>query len=301
MLCSDDKHPDDLVKGHINELIKRGIKAGHDPITMMRAASVIPQQHYRVGVGTLRKGEPADFIIFDDFENFNIEYTYVNGKTVAADGESFINKISFEKINEFEAVEQEIEDFRVKSKGGDIRVIEAFDGELLTKSFTTAARTEEGNLVADPENDILKIAVVNRYDREPPAIGFIKGFGLGRGALATSVAHDSHNVIGVGASDKDLMQAVNAVIRSKGGMAVSDKMRLEVLPLPLAGLMSSEGGYHTAAKYSSIDKAAKQLGSKLSAPFMTLSFMALLVIPELKLSDKGLFDGTKFEFTDLQI
>ncbi|MFP4528388.1 MAG: adenine deaminase [Candidatus Kapaibacterium sp.] len=299
MLCSDDKHPNDLVRGHINELIKRGIAEGYDPITMLRAASLVPVMHYGIPVGLLRPGDHADFIVFDNFEEFNIRYTYINGKTVAADGESFINKISYEKINYFEADEKETDDYRIEAKSDSIRVIEAIDGELITNSTTTEAKIVEGNAVADPERDILKIAVVNRYDNEPPAIAFVRGFGLKRGAIATSVAHDSHNVIGVGASDKDLMQAINAVIRSKGGMAVSDKMRLDVLPLPVAGLMSSEGGYHTAAKYTAIDTSAKQLGTPLEAPFMTLSFMALLVIPELKLSDKGLFDGTTFKFTEL--
>lgn len=300
MFCSDDKHPDELILSHINALVKRAIANGHNKFDVLKAACVTPVEHYNLPVGQLKEGDPADFILVDDLEQLNILATYINGEMVADNGRSLIDNIEVKPINNFFAEPKKPEDFLVSTdkESPEIRVIEALDGQLITNEITAKGKTESGYIISDVENDILKMAVINRYDIDAPiATAFIKNFGLKRGAIASTVGHDCHNIIAVGVDDGSMSKAVNALIECKGGISVTDGNNIDTLPLPIAGLMSDKDGETVARLYAQLDKKAKELGSTLRAPFMTLSFMALLVIPSLKLSDKGLFNGSKFEFT----
>jgi len=298
--CSDDKHPDDLVRGHINQLVKRALALGYDKMTVLRCATYNPVKHYALDVGLLQKGDYADFAVIDNFDNFNILKTYINGKLVAENGRSLLKRLPADIKNNFSAHKKKSEDFRVKNKEGLINVIEAIDGQLITKKLKIAPKIVGDYVVSDPDRDILKIAVVNRYKDAPPAVAFVKNFGLKKGAIASSFAHDSHNVVAVGVADEDIARAVNLVIKHRGGLALVYDNREEILALPIAGLMSDQDGYEIAEKYSRLTAGAKDIGSDLKTPYMTLSFMALLVMPEIKLSDKGLFDAKNFKFVNLQ-
>ncbi|MBZ9629620.1 adenine deaminase [Salegentibacter sp. LM13S] len=299
MFCSDDKHPDDLVLGHINQLCARAVAKGIDVFKVLKVACINPVNHYNLEVGQLKVGDPADFIAVNDLTNFKVLQTYIDGELVAENGKSHIQASAFEKPNNFNTSFKNPEDFEVKATGKAVKVIEAMDGELITNEVRLQALEKDGNLISDIENDILKIAVVNRYEDKPAAVAFIKNFGLKKGAIASSVAHDSHNIIAVGTSDKEICNAINLIIKHKGGICSVDKNDEKVLPLPIAGIISDKDGWETGRLYQEIDEMAKDLGSTLKAPFMTLSFMALLVIPDLKLSDKGLFSGKQFDFVDL--
>jgi adenine deaminase len=301
MFCSDDKHPDSLVEGHINQLCARAVVKGIDVFNVLKAACINPVHHYKLGVGLLKQGDAADFIVVKDLKSFEVVQTYIGGELVAEKGKSKISskfKVQSSKsVNNFNCCKKEIQDFAIqitKDTPSTIAVIEALDGQLITNKLAVAPKIAEGKIVSDVERDILKIVVVNRYQDTAVAKAFIKNFGLKQGAIASSVAHDSHNIVAVGADDDSLCRAVNLIIANKGGISAVNGTKEHFLALPVGGLMSEEDGYDVAAKYSEIDKAAKALGSALSAPFMTLSFMALLVIPHLKLSDKGLFDGDGF-------
>jgi len=313
MFCSDDKHPDSLVLGHINQLCERAVAKGIEIFKVLKAACLNPILHYKLDVGLLREGEAADFIVVKDLEKFEVLKTFINGELVAEDGKSKIKTEKSDIINNFSCSKKKVADFEIKGMsdheilvsnwfvedGPDnvrILVIEALDGQLITNKFWYEPEFVDGKLESDVEDDILKIVVVNRYKDAPIAKGFINNFKLLRGAIASSVAHDSHNIVAVGVDDESICRAVNLVIEKQGGVsAVNDKKEM-VLGLPVSGLMSNEDGYKVAESYTAIDKMVKEeLGSTLSAPFMTLSFMALLVIPHLKLSDKGLFDGDKFQ------
>ena len=299
MFCSDDKHPDNLEESHINALAKRAVAKGVDVFKVLQAACVNPVKHYGMEVGLLKAGDPADFIVVNDLENFQVSQTYINGELVAENGKTNIPRVKNEIINNFNTSRKSAEDFKVKGKDGEIRVIEALDGQLITPELKFNIKSKNGLLESDVDNDILKMTVVNRYEDAEPAMAFIKNFGLKEGAIASSVGHDSHNIIAVGIDDESICRAVNMIIRAKGGVsAVSGKKEM-IVELPVAGIMSADDGYEVAKQYSAIDKMAKEMGSTLVSPFMTLSFMALLVIPSLKLSDKGLFNGDKFEFVDL--
>jgi adenine deaminase len=299
MLCSDDKHPNDLVQGHINDLVKRAVQAGLELLDVLQCACVNPVQHYGLEVGLLQEGDPADFIVVDNLEDWTVLRTYINGQLVAKNGRTLLSHRKVETPNRFNASPRSVQDFAVEAKGDQINVIEAIDGQLITKRLVTTPKVVAGQAVSDPDRDLLKIAVVNRYQEAPPALGFIKNFGLREGAIATSVAHDSHNIVAVGVADEPLCAAVNLVLENRGGLAVVSAEAQRVLPLPIAGLMSDADGWAVAERYTELDQLTKELGSTLTSPFMTLSFMALLVIPDLKLSDQGLFDGTKFEMIDL--
>jgi adenine deaminase len=302
MFCSDDKHPDSLVNGHINELCKRAVAKGIDVFHVLRAACINPVEHYSMNVGLLKTGDDADFIVVKDLRNFQVIATYINGILVAENGVSKIIAPRSNLINNFNCNKKQPGDFDIKKQKNDaseVTVIEALDGQLITNRGLFRPATENGSYKSDIANDILKIAVVNRYKDAPVSTGFIKNFGLTRGAIASSVAHDSHNIIAVGTDDESICQAVNLIIENKGGISCVDPATPsfeKILPLHVAGLMSNEDGYKVAERYTELDRAAKHLGSKLSAPFMTLSFMALLVIPHVKLSDQGLFDGDNFTF-----
>ena len=299
MFCSDDRHPDDLVLGHINELVKRALRLGIDRMKVLRCACVNPVRHYGLEVGLLQERCHADFIEIDNLTDFDVLRTFINGELVAERGKTLLPRVAAGVVNKFEAREKQVSDFFVRKAGARIRVIGAVDGQLVTNRLSMVPKISDDNVVSDTERDLLKMAVVNRYQGALPAVGFATGFGIKKGAIASSVAHDSHNIIAVGATDGAICQAVNLVIEHQGGMAVvSDDVR-KILPLPVAGIMSNQDGFQVARQYSEIDRLAKQLGSSLKAPFMTLSFMALPVIPKLKLSDKGLFDGEKFELISL--
>jgi len=300
MLCSDDKHPNELVMGHIDQLVRRSVaEKGYDVIQVLRCACYNPVKHYGLEIGLLQEGDPADCIVVNNLQEFTVKQTYIRGSLVAENGKSLISRASVKKVNHFETHPKSPSDFAIIPEGKKIQVIEALDGQLITNSFEAKPKVESNNVVSDIEQDILKITVVNRYEDAPPAIGFIKNFGLREGAIASSIAHDSHNIVAVGVTDKDICQAVNGIISAKGGIAVVKNGKANVLSLPVAGIMSNSDGYLIAEQYALMDKQAKELGTALQAPFMTLSFMALLVIPSLKLSDKGLFDGTSFQFCQL--
>ena len=300
MFCSDDKHPDTLILGHINQLVQRAVALGHDIFQVLRVACINPVKHYHLPVGLLSEGDPADFIVVKDLVHFEVQQTYLDGMLVAENGQSLLPAAPIAVINNFHAQPVRATDFRlpVLSEQATLRVIECFDGQLITARVDLPARLENGVAVPDVARDVLKLAVINRYQPQvPPALAFIRGFGLTHGALASSVGHDSHNITAVGCDDESLARAVNLVIEAKGGLAAVGADGREILvPLPVAGLMSNQSGADVAAAYAAVDALSKELGSPLGAPFMTLSFMALLVIPSLKLSDKGLFDGQQFAF-----
>jgi adenine deaminase len=297
MFCSDDKHPDSLVLGHINQLCVRAVAKGINVYKVLRAACINPVLHYKLDVGLLKEGDPADFIVVKDLEKFEVVKTYINGELVADEGKSKIESGKIQVINNFSCSKKKVEDFAVKAgEENVINVIEALDGQLITNKILYEPEVIDGKLESDIEDDILKIVVVNRYRNAPIAKAFINNFKLSKGAIASSVAHDSHNIVAIGVDDESICKAVNLVIEKMGGVSAVSNKREMILALPVAGLMSNEDGYNVAASYTAIDDMVKkELGSTLTAPFMTLSFMALLVIPHLKLSDKGLFDGDKFE------
>jgi adenine deaminase len=298
MLCSDDLHPEMLQVRHLNKVIASLISEGFDVFDVLRCVSYNPSEHYKLDSGLLRKGDSADLVIVDSLKTMNVIETWINGEKVFAEGKVLFNYSPGEGINNFNCKPLKAEALRVPGKQGKFRVIEAFEGELLTKAFIADSMT--GNvLVSDNEKDILKIVVKDRYKDAPPAIGFIKGFGLKKGAFASSVAHDSHNIIAVGISDVDIVAAINEIVRMKGGLAVADDGEISSLQLNIGGIMTTRSCSDVAADYEKLSNLVMKLGSHMKAPFMTLSFMALLVIPELKLSDKGLFDGKKFEVVPL--
>ncbi|WP_445757788.1 adenine deaminase [Polaribacter sp.] len=301
MFCSDDKHPDDLLLGHINQLCQRAVARGIDVYKVLQAACINPVKHYNLDVGLLQNGDAADFILVNNLTDFNVLETYIDGQLIAKNGISFIESVAIEIVNNFNVDFKKVSDFKFCSDSEKIRVIEALDGELVTNEIESDSLIVDGNLVSNTNTDILKMTVVNRYQNSIPSIAFIKNFGLKEGAIASSVGHDSHNIISVGVSDEAICRAVNLIIQHKGGVCAVNSSEKKILPLPIAGIMTEKSAQETGKSYAEIDKMAKEMGSTLKAPFMTLSFMALLVIPSLKLSDKGLFDGTSFQFTSLEI
>jgi len=299
MLCTDDCHPDELLRGHINVKVKKAIDRGMDLFNVLQTACINPVLHYHLPVGTLNPGDNADFIVVGNWREMDVQQVYIGGVKVVEDGKVLIESKPFIPINNFVRTAVTPADFTVTAQSDKIKVIVARDGELLTESEVHNAKINNGLLVSDVENDILKMTVLNRYDNSKPAVAFIKGIGIKRGALACSVAHDSHNLIAVGTDDEMIASALNKIIETKGGLSAVDNISSEHLSLPLAGLMSDRKGEEVAAFYHALNQKAAEMGSPLRAPFMTLAFMALLVIPKLKLSDKGLFDGTTFAFTPL--
>ncbi len=290
MFCSDDKHPDSLLIGHINQLCARAIAAGYNLFDVLRAACVNPVKHYKLPVGLLQVGAPADFIEVDNLENFKVNKTFINGNIVFDNGIVFQQSVAVNAINKFNISELSVNDFNYEPQEIE-HIIVCIDGQLVTQKILC------NKADIKPANDVLKIAVVNRYQQTKVAVAYIKNFGLKQGAIASSVAHDSHNIVVVGVDDESICKAVNLLVQNTGGLSAVGNQQSLVLPLPVAGLMSNEDAWIVAQKYTDIDTFSKQiLGSTLGAPFMSLSFMALLVIPSLKLSDKGLFDGDTFSF-----
>lgn len=301
MFCSDDKHPDDLIMHHINNLCARAVAKGIDVFKVLQMACINPVKHYNLDVGLLQVGDFADCIVVENLIHFKTLQTYINGELVFNKGTSLIKPVSFENLNNFNCNKKETSDFKIESSAKIIRVIEALEGQLITNELIEDALIVDGNIVSNTEKDVLKITVVNRYKNQKPAMAFIKNIGLKEGAIASCVGHDSHNIIAVGVSDEAICKAVNLLIERKGGICAVSNSEEKILALPVAGIMSDKDGETIGKQYVELDIMAKQLGSKLNAPYMTLSFMALLVIPSLKLSDKGLFDGTDFKFTPLTI
>lgn len=301
MFCSDDKHPNDLVRGHINQIVARAVSLGYDLFDVLRIAHLHPKEHYGINIGSLQIGDKADFIICDDLINFKPKSVFVNGICIAEH-----DVITFD-------IEQSISNdyavcniapitmdaLSITATSDTVRVIDCIPGELITNSMIATLDSNDGYLHSNISKDILKIANINRYQQSEIALGFVKGIGLKRGAIASTIAHDSHNIIAIGVDDPSMHSAINALIECKGGIAFADGNHVEVLPLDIAGLMSSQNGYEIARKYDIIDQMTREAGSDMHTPFMTLSFLALLVIPSLKLSDKGLFDGETFSFTSL--
>jgi adenine deaminase len=301
MFCCDDKHPDNLLESHINDHVKRALKLGHNLYDVLRASSYNVVKHYNLPIGLLQIGDHADFIEIDNLKDFTILKTYINGNLVAENGKSFISSFDAPIVNNFHCSLKQPSDFKIKSEGEKIRVIETLDGQLITNEVHAKSLIINGYAESNTEDDILKIAVVNRYQDAPIATAFIKNIGLKTGAIASCVAHDCHNIVVVGTNDDDMCKAVNAIIKAKGGISLATETEEMVLELPIAGIMTDLPAEKVAESYIKLDRRAKELGSKLRAPYMSLSFMALLVIPELKLSDKGLFNGKSFEFTDVFI
>ena len=301
MFCSDDKHPDDLLKnGHIDSLVRRAVAKGYDVMDVLRICSLTPIEHYKLDVGLLQKGDDADFVVVNNLKDFKVKSTYIRGEEVSGNGvPTFPRYVPAKLINQFNAKKITVEQLNVMPTGERLKVIKVDDGQLFTRTGLKVPKIVDDNVISDIENDILKLVVYNRYQPSEPAIGFIKNIGLKRGALASTVSHDSHNIVAVGTSDEEIVSAINQIIDSKGGILACDGDRVCLLPLPVAGVMSDDEGSVIAQRYEEIDAMAKELGSTLQAPFMTVAFMSLLVIPELKLGDRGLFDGRNFKFVEL--
>ncbi len=302
MLCTDDSHPDELLNiGHIDKLIKRGLKKGYSIFDLITVASVNPVKHYNLPVGLLRKGDSADFICVENLDDFTVISTFINGEIVYDKGITFIDSQSEIPLNHFNATKIIADDIKIYSPGAgtSINVIEAFDGDLYTKNFVWKHNISEGDeVLSDVGNDILKIVIVNRYKNAAPTVGFIKNFGLKRGAIGGSIAHDSHNLILIGVDDQSIIDVGNRLIELKGGIVLKDfgAEQFVELPLPFSGLMTNSPGESVANKYEELNTTVKSMGCSFNAPFMTMAFMSLLVIPEIKLSDKGLFDVNTFRF-----
>jgi adenine deaminase len=299
MLCSDDKHPDSLLEGHINQLCARAVAKGINVFNVLRAACINPVIHYQLPTGYARVNDPANFILVKNLQDFKVIETYINGQLVAKDGHSLIEPIQATTINQFNAHPIAISDLQLPlatypSKDGMVPVIHAIDGQLITNLVWTIPSIKDNAIVADTEKDVLKVVVYNRYHAAKPKIGLIQSFGFKSGAIASTVAHDSHNIIAVGVDDESILKAINLVVHEKGGISCVQGDLSKVIGLPVAGLMSTADPYQVANEYIEIDKMAKSLGTQLGSPFMTLSFMALLVIPHIKMSDLGLFDGDQF-------
>lgn len=301
MFCSDDLHPDNLLVGHINLLIKRALRKGYDIFDILRAVTVNPVQHYNLKSGLLQVNDPADLVIVDNLDDFHILETYIDGRLVAKQGQCLLKSVAENPANIFHCDPITTDHLALPVKGDTIRVIKALDGQLITEALTAKAKIVDNQAVSNPDEDILKIMVLQRYRNSPPAVAFVRGFGLKTGAMASTIAHDSHNIIAVGANDRDMVTAVNLLIVEKGGISAASGEYTLMLPLPFGGLMTSRDAQSVAEKYQRLDQTAKKFGSTLAAPYMTLAFMALLVIPALKLSDKGLFDGETFSFTSVFI
>lgn len=299
MFCSDDKHPDNLVEGHINLLVKRALAKGNDLYKVLQAACINPVEHYNMNIGLLKVNDPADFIVIDNTNDFNVLQTWINGALVAESGDSHIPKVENKIINNFDCQPKSANQFKIAIKGSKMQVMEALDGQLITNLLSFDSSLINNPNQTNIDEDILKVTVVNRYKEAPPAIGYIKNIGLKEGAIASSVGHDSHNIIAVGVDDESITKAVNLIVEAKGGVSAVGKGEEHLLKLPVAGIMSEKDGYEVGESYSKIDAFAKSLGSPLNSPFMTLSFMALLVIPKAKMSDLGFFDGEAFNFIDV--
>ena len=303
MLCTDDSHPDLILQqGHIDRLIRRGLAKGLSIFDLYRAALINPVDHYQIPVGKLQVGDKADFILVNNLDEFIVQSTFINGQKVASHGEVYFDLPPVHVVNTFncEPIQAAQLEIKMPQKGNSLRVMDASDGELLTSTYHWKPNLRKGEVVKpDLEADILKIVVVNRYQNSDPVVGYIRNFELKQGAIAGSIAHDSHNIIAVGCDDVSLEQVINSIIEVKGGISAFNGTELQRISLPIAGLMTDIPGFKIAKEYDLLNNFVKEMGTKLKTPFMTLAFMSLLVIPSLKIGDKGLFDVNSFTFTDL--
>jgi len=300
MLCSDDIHPDDLLNGHMNLLVKRGVAKDVKLFDLLRTCILNPVRHYQLDVGLLRLHDDADFIVTNDLKIFEIKKTVIRGNLLFDGHQTSVSHYKETPLNKFVAKEINKSMLQVRSEGKPIHVIQAFDEQLETGSMTINPKTYNGYIIPDIKSDILKLVYVSRYQKSAPAVAFVHGFGFRKGAMATSISHDSHNIIAVGTNDEDIVEVINEIMKSKGGIAIKGDT-MEKLPLRMAGIISDEPFEKVIEDYTHLKQKATEIGSKFTSPFMTLSFMALLVIPELKISEKGLFDVTKFEAINLHI
>jgi Adenine deaminase len=294
MLCSDDMHPEMLRERHINKLIAGLISEGYNAFDVIRSATINPSIHYNLDAGLLREGDYADFILVDSLSTMNVQETWIKGRKVFEEGKVLFKYKEGSPVNNFNCSTVEESEIKIKNSYGKIRIIVAEEGELLTNEIHGSSGVSE-YIDPDISSDILKIVVKDRYKDSPPAVGFIKGFSLKKGAFASSIAHDSHNIISVGTNDKDIINSINEIVRLKGGLAVSDEGTIESLQLNIGGIMTTRSCEEIAYDYDNLNHLVNSLGCTMKAPFMTLSFMALLVIPDLKIGDRGLFDVKKFE------
>lgn len=299
MFCSDDRHPDDLIKGHINDFVQRALTRGYEFFDTLRAATFHPVRHYQLDVGLLQEGDPADFIMINNLKDWNILSTFINGERIYHDGKTLFEVSGDQSPNVMNAKPLHAEDLRVSKKSNTVRTIIAFDNQLYTEQENIALKTENELVSADPENDLLKIVVYNRYKPAKPSIGFVRNFGLKEGAFASSIAHDSHNLVAVGTTDEEIVKALNALIDQQGGIVAVNKDSAQGLPLEIGGLMTHEPVEKVSAKYLELTRWVQKMGCSLNAPFMTLAFMALPVIPRLKITDQGLFDVQQFKYVNL--
>jgi adenine deaminase len=300
MLCTDDSHPETLLEeGHIDKIIRKGLGKGIDIYHLLQAATINPVKHYNLNVGLLKEGDPADFIVVEDLENFKVRETIIDGIPVYQNQAIQFKSAPSKPMNVFNRKKITREQIEIKAKTEKIRVMEVSDGSLYTGQTVEKATVKEGKVISDPQRDILKMVVMSRYKNEPVQIGFIKNFQLKKGAIASSIAHDSHNIIAVGTTDDDILAVVNKLIECKGGIVVGNTKNQMAMPLEIGGIMTQKSGREIADRYQQLMKKTREYGCTLNSPLMTLAFMSLLVIPELKLGDKGLFDVNKFEFVDV--
>lgn len=302
MFCVDDAHPDDILhNGEIDRLVKESIRLGYDLFDVLKIASINAIEHYHLPVGMLRKGDDADFVIVENLESFRILSTYIGGieKYNLTVFPNFSNqsRLNCEGLNCFQHDIISITDLQKRVAMECIPVIQIRENEIVTAKYEyNPPSVPVNNLESDLSLDILKIVYLNRYTNGKPQIAFIRGFGLKEGAFATTIAHDSHNLLAIGTTDADLAEVINRVVGLKGGLAVKNENGIHVLPLPIAGIMTDQSAEHVAERYHFLNEELKRSGCVLKSPFMTLAFMSLLVIPELKIGEKGLFDFNKFAF-----
>ncbi len=303
-LASDDLEADDLLKGHMNLKLKEIVNLGINPFDAIRMSTFNPARHYNLNVGLLKSGDPADFVILNNLRDFNVLETYINGKLVAKDGKALFELPEVKKMNFFDIKQKNVNDFKINSnkKNGVIKVhvIGLVENQIITKKLIETLKVDNYEILPDLGKDILRIAVAERYGNNNLALGFIKGFMLKEGAIASSVAHDSHNIISIGFEKNDITRAINTVIEMRGGLTlVRNNQVLIRIALPIAGLMSDKPAEDIVKKLNRFYLILKALGCTLNSPLMILSFMSLPVVPELKLTDRGLFDVEKFGFINL--
>ena len=300
MICTDDFHPDNFASEYLEQFIKNRKKKNVEFWNLMQALTINPIDHYKLNVGLLQMDDPADFIVVNNLQQFNVLQTWIDGRCVFDGAETFDYVPNENKINNFLVKEITADQIKIAPTSDRLNVIKAFDGQLYTEHMVVKPKVVDDNCISDIEHNILKIVVLNRYtENAEPSVGFVHGFGLKNGAFAGSVAHDSHNIVAIGVTDSDIVRAINEIVKHKGGLSVVNGEDTHFLPLPIAGLMSDDEVETVAEKYNELDNMVKSLGSKLKSPFMTMAFMPLLVIPKLKISDQGLFDVVKFNFTPL--
>ena len=300
-IVSDDKHPEDLLKGHVDLMLKEAVELGEDPVKALKMVTINPAAHYNLNSGLIAPGKPADIVIVEDLKNFKVKEVYINGNVAAREGKALFSVNPLELESTFKLDHKKPADFEISSPKEEekVRVIDVIEGQLLTEESEAVLPVINSKIEPNVENDILKIAVLERYGHNKMANAFVHGFGLKKGAIASSVAHDSHNIITVGTNSQDMADAVNNLVENNGGLVTVFNGSIHSLKLPIGGLMSTKTAEDVALKLEDLHNAVNNMGCKLVSPFMTMSFLALLVIPKLKISDMGLFDVEKFDFVDV--